>query len=213
MARGREQSELAREASRREALADERVRIARELHDVVGHTVNLMLVQAGASRLIMDSEPSKAKEMLGDVENSARQALGELDQLLGLLRDDAETVTQPGLRELSALCERFAAVGLSVELDVEPHSLPPQVDVVVYRIVQEALTNALRHGRASRAEVRVLGTKRLSIDIFDNGHGPTTYAPGRGLRGMAERVALFDGLLEHRRDELGFHVHAEVVLP
>ncbi len=213
MARGREQAELAREASRREALADERVRIARELHDVVGHTVNLMLVQAGASRLIMDSDPSNAKKMLGDVENTARQALGELDQLLGLLRDDADSVTQPGLLELPALCERLAAVGLAVDLDVEPRSLPPQVDVVVYRIVQEALTNALRHGKASTAQVTVRGTERLTIDISDNGRGPASYHPGRGLRGMSERVALFGGSLEHRRDAHGFHVHAELVVP
>jgi len=212
MARGREHSLLAREASRREAMADERVRIARELHDVVGHAVNLMLVQVGASRLIVDSDPSKAKSMLGDVENTARQALGELDQLLGLLRDDTDPATQLGLGDLPTLRERLAGVGLAVELVVEPRSFPPQVDVVVYRIVQEALTNALRHGKASKARVRVQGGERVVIDISDNGHGPADYQPGRGLRGMAERVAVFGGSLEHHRDADGFHVHAELVL-
>jgi len=213
LARSREQSVLAREASRREVLADERVRIARELHDVVGHTVNLILVQAGASRLSMDKHPAAAKKLLGDIETAARQALGELDQMLGLLRDDADPITQPGLRELPALCERLAAIGLTVELEIEPISLPPQLDVVVYRIVQEALTNALRHGKASTACVRVRGTERLTIDITDTGYGSVSYEPGRGLRGMSERVALFGGTLVHRRDSGGFHVHAELELP
>ncbi|WP_341953559.1 histidine kinase [Salinibacterium sp. TMP30] len=216
IARGREQSAGAREASRREALADERVRIARELHDVVGHTVNLVLVQAGASRLIMDSDPARAKTMLGEVENTARQALGELDQMLGLLRDDADSVAQPGIRGLPALGERLAAVGLTVEFEIDPkvsEAVPPQVDIVVYRIVQEALTNAFRHGKASSAVVRVHGTEPLIVDISDTGHGPTAYQPGRGLRGMEERVALFGGTLTHHRDARGFHVHAELVLP
>ncbi|MEO6493660.1 MAG: histidine kinase [Ilumatobacteraceae bacterium] len=213
LARNREQSLLAREASRRETLAAERVRIARELHDVVGHTVNLILVQAGASRLTMDHDRATSKELLGDVETAARQALDELDQMLGLLRDDAEPRTRPGLRELPALCERLAAIGLTVDLDIEPSSLPAQLDVVVYRIVQEALTNALRHGKASTAQVRVIGTERLIIDITDTGHGPINYTPGRGLRGMSERVALFGGTLEHRRDSRGFHVHAELEAP
>ncbi len=213
MARIREQGERLREASRREAMADERVRIARELHDVVGHTVNLMLVQTGASRLIMNSDPSSAMKLLGDAENTARHALGELDQLLGLLRDDAEPLTQLGLRELPALCEQLAAVGLVVELDIESGPLPPQVDVVVYRIVQEALTNALRHGAAPTARVRITGTDRLTLEISDTGHSPVDYEPGRGLRGMSERAALFGGSLEHRRDSQGFHVRAELVLP
>lgn len=221
MARGREQAERAREASRHEAIADERVRIARELHDVVGHTVNVMLVQAGASRLIIDRDPATAKAMLGDMESTARQALGELDTLLGILHDDAEPATPMGLHELPALGETLAAVGLDVELDVDPATeqrpLPPAADVVAYRIVQEALTNSLRHGRASRATVRVqvrgTGTGTLSIDISDNGHGPADYVVGRGLRGMAERVALFAGSLEHGRDEHGFRIHAELTLP
>lgn len=213
MARGREQDGRAREAARREAMASERVRIARELHDVVGHTVNLILVQVGASRMIMDSDPINAKAMLVEVESSARQALGELDQLLGLLRDDAEPLTQPGLLELPALCERLAAVGLRVDLDVDWSPLPPQLDVVVYRIVQESLTNALRHGKASTAQVVVRRTNRLTIDITDTGHGPISYLPGRGLRGMAERAALFGGTVDHGRDARGFYVHAELVVP
>ncbi len=212
MARGREQSERAREASRHEAMADERVRIARELHDVVGHTVNLMLVQAGASRLTMDHDPTTAKAMLVDMENTARQALGELDTLLGILHDDTEPATPMGLDELPTLRDRLAAVGLDVELDIEPRTLPPPVDVVVYRIAQEALTNSLRHGKASTATVRVRGTEALTIDISDDGHSAANYAPGRGLRGMSERVALFDGSLEHWRDAHGFHIHAELTV-
>lgn len=213
LARGREQSEAARAAARREAMADERVIIARELHDVVGHTVNLMLVQSGATRLVMDSDPAKAKELLVGVENAARQALGELDQLLGLLRDDDDSVTQPGLRELPALVDRLGEAGLAVILDVDTQPLPPQLDVVVYRIVQEALTNTLRHGAATSATVRVRGTRELVIEVDDNGHGDHDYTPGRGLRGMAERAALFGGTVEHSSNATGFHLRARVVVP
>lgn len=212
MARGREQTDRAREASRHEAMADERVRIARELHDVVGHTVNLMLVQAGASRLTIDGDPAAAKAMLGDLETTARQALDELDTLLGILHDDAEPAIPMGLNQLHTLRDSLATVGLALEFDIEPRTLPPPAEIVVYRIVQEALTNSLRHGKASRALVRMRGTDTLTIDISDNGHGAADYVPGRGLRGMAERVALFDGSLEHWRDAEGFHVRAELTL-
>jgi signal transduction histidine kinase len=213
LARSREQAQATSEAQKREAMADERVRIARELHDVVGHTVNVMLVQAGATRLVMDADPAKATELLTSIEASARQALGELDQLLGLLRDDAETVTQTGLRELPALVGRLADAGLAVTLEVSPVTLPPQVDIVAYRIVQEALTNSLRHGSATAATVRITVDERLVIEVTDNGHGVAGYSPGRGLRGMAERAALFDGTVEHGFDTGGFRVRAELGLP
>lgn len=213
MARGREQSERAREASRHEAIADERVRIARDLHDVVGHTVNLMLVQAGASRLIMDRDPTTAKAMLSEMENTARQALSELDTLLGILDDDDGPAPPMGLSDLPALRDRLASVGLALTLDIETGTLHPALDVVAYRIVQEALTNSLRHGKASRAGVRIHGAELLTIDISDNGHSTADYTPGRGLRGMSERVALFNGSLTHWRDPSGFHVHAELALP
>lgn len=212
IARSREQSVRAREASRHEAIAEERVRIARDLHDVVGHTVNVMLVQAGASRLMIDRDPSTAKAMLGDMETTARQALDELDTLLGILHDDVEPATPMGLGDLPALRDRLSAVGLELELDIVPRTLPPPVDAVAYRIVQEALTNSLRHGKASRATVRVAGTETLIIDVSDNGHSSGHYLPGRGLRGMSERVELFDGSLSHWRDAHGFHIHAELTL-
>ena len=212
LARGREQSIETSLAQRREAMADERVRIARELHDVVGHTVNLMLVQSGATRLVMDSDPAKAKELLKSVEESARQALGELDQLLGLLRDDTE-IRQPGLLELPALAARLADAGLAVTLDVTAETLPPQVDVVAYRIVQESLTNAMKHGAATEATVRISGSPELVIEVTNNGRGVADYSPGRGLRGMAERVALFNGTLEHSGSADGFRVTARLQLP
>ena len=212
-ARSREQGQAAREALRREAMADERVRIARELHDVVGHTVNLMLVQSGATRLVMDSDPAKAKELLSGVEAAARQALGELDQLLGLLRDDAETTTQPGIHDLPTLAARLTDAGLAVTLEVTADPLPPQVDIVAYRIVQEALTNSLRHGSATAATVRIGGSPRLAIEVIDNGQGVADYTPGRGLRGMAERAALFNGTTEHSVGADGFRVRAELELP
>lgn len=212
LARGREQSEAARAAARREAMADERVRIARELHDVVGHTVNLMLVQSGATRLVMDTDPAKAKELLSGVEDAARQALGELDQLLGLLHDDAE-LAQPGLLELPALAQRLSDAGLAVTLELDTPPLPPQVEVVVYRIAQEALTNSLRHGSATEATVRIHGSPELQIEVDDNGRVKDAYSPGRGLRGMAERAALFGGTVDHRGDAAGFHLRARIVLP
>ncbi len=212
-ARSREQADAARAALLREAMADERVRIARELHDVVGHTVNLMLVQSGATRLVMDSDPGKAKELLAGVEHSARQALGELYLLLGLLRDDAESTRQPGLHELPALVKRLGDAGLTVTLDLDVDALPPQLDVVVYRIVQEALTNSLRHGAATTATVRLAGTRAIAIHVDDNGRSQPDYTPGRGLRGMAERATLFGGTVEHHSDSDGFHLRATLEVP
>ena len=204
-ARGREQQEAARAAHRREVVADERLRIARDLHDVVGHTVNLMLVQTGATRLVLDSDPAKAKQLLSGVESAGREALDELDELLGLLRDDS---TQPGLAQLPALAARLGDAGLQVTLDVHP--APPEADAVAYRIVQEALTNAIRHGGATAATVRVHGADPLVIEVDDNGRGAGDYTPGRGLRGMAERAAALGGQVEHHSDASGFHVRARL---
>lgn len=212
-ARGREQQEAVRVAQRGEAMADERVRIARELHDIVGHTVNLMLVQSGATRLVMDSDPAKAKELLVGVERAGREALGELDHLLGLLHDDESGEALPGVDRLPALAARLADAGLRVELEVNTEKLPRQVDVVVYRIVQEALTNALRHGTASTAVVRVTGAPHLHVEVRDNGHSLPSYEPGRGLRGMAERAALFGGTVEHHSTAEGFIVRARLEVP
>lgn len=198
---------MPRAAHRREVIADERLRIARDLHDVVGHTVNLMLVQAGATRVVMDSDPAKARELLGQVEKSGREALDELDDMLGLLRDDGP---QPGLAQLPALVARFADAGLRVTLDLEAQSLPPEHDVAVYRIAQEALTNAVRHGGATAATVVVRALPALVIEVHDNGRGASDYSPGRGLRGMAERAALLGGSVEHHSDDDGFHVRAQL---
>ena len=212
-ARGREQQEVLRAAQRGEAIAEERVRIARELHDIVGHTVNLMLVQSGASRVILDSDPTKAKERLAGVERAGREALGELDQLLGLMHADEQGATVPGLGQLPALAARLAEAGLRVELDVTTSDLPRQVDVVAYRIIQEALTNALRHGAAANAVVRVHGAPHLQIEIENDGRSSPAYQPGRGLRGMAERAALFGGTVEHRPTADGFVVLARLEVP
>ena len=212
-ARGREQQEVARAALRREVIADERVRIARELHDIVGHTVNLMLVQSGATRLVLDADPAKAKELLAGVERAGREALGELDELLGLLRNDVDDDALPGLSRLPALASRLAEAGLRVELDVDSLELPQQVNVVAYRIVQEALTNALRHGGASNAIVRVHGSPHLQIEVSNNGRQASNYVPGRGLRGMSERAALFGGTVEHHSTPGGFVVRASLEVP
>lgn len=205
-ARGREQQDAARAAHRREVIADERLRIARDLHDVVGHTVNLMLVQAGATRVVMDRDPAKARQLLGQVEQAGREALDELDEMLGLLRDDA---AQPGIAQLPALAARLASAGLQVSLDIDANDVPPERDVAVYRITQEALTNSVRHGGATEATVRVRA-QPLIVEVHDNGRGASVYTPGRGLRGMAERAALLGGSVEHHSDDEGFHLRAQL---
>ncbi|MBB5872994.1 signal transduction histidine kinase [Allocatelliglobosispora scoriae] len=212
-ARRRERQEAARSLLRFTAVAEERARIARELHDLIGHTVNVMLVQAGAGRVVLDSDPGKARELLLSVEQTGRDALDELDRVLGALRQDTGPDQQPGLAELARLAQRMAAAGMAVTVLVEPSvgELPRSVDLSAYRIVQEALTNALRHGRAARATVSVSRNgPDLRLEVADAGRGPLPgYRPGRGLLGIAERAALFAGTVEHGRgDGGGFRVRA-----
>jgi signal transduction histidine kinase len=152
--------ESERELSTRVALADERQRIARELHDVVAHSVSVMVVQAGAARTLLTRQPKRAAEALLAVESSGREALGELRHLLGLLtQPNAEPALapQPGLDQLDRLVERVGNAGLQVDLQINgvPRPLPPGLDLTAYRILQEALTNALKYASGARTEVRV----------------------------------------------------------
>ncbi|MEV6522549.1 histidine kinase [Longispora sp. NPDC051575] len=217
-ARRRERQEAARRIRAREAVADERVRIARELHDLVGHTVNVMLVQAGAARFVLDSDPGQTREILLDVERTGRETLDELDRVLGVLRPDTDADLRPGLAELPRLAERMAGAGLDVTLDVQPatRDLARSLDVSAYRIAQEALTNALRHGRAVRATVAVRCDGRvLEVEVRDDGRGPQPgYRPGRGLLGIAERAAVFAGSVTHGAGEPGgFRIRAVLPVP
>jgi signal transduction histidine kinase len=196
--------EREREENARRAVFDERVRIARELHDVVAHHVSVMGVQAGAARVVMSREPSKAVAALSSIEASSRQAVGELHRLLGFLRqaDDPDVLPpHPGVSQLPGLAAGMSDADLAIEIGVEDEErpLPPTVDLSAYRIVQEALTNTLKHARASRAEVQLrYWPDELEIEIVDNGRGngaTATRSGGLGLVGMRERAALHGGQL------------------
>lgn len=222
-ARRRERQAAARARMRREVISNERNRIAQELHDLVGHTLTVMLVRVGAARVVLDSSPDQAREILLGVEQTSREALDELDQVLGILREgdagvEADMDGLPGLAELPRLARRMTEAGMDVAIRVEPPdlSLPRSLDVSAYRIVQEAVTNALRHGRAGAAWVEVGGDgTRVRIEVRDDGQGPAPgYRPGRGLLGIAERAAVFAGSVQHGAgDDGGFQVRAQLPLP
>ena len=198
------QLEQEREEKAHRAVFDERVRIARELHDVVAHHVSVMGVQAGAARMVMESDPSKSAEALSSIESSSRQAVVELHRLLGFLRQDGDPddlSPQPGLGQLEDLVAQMAEAQLAVRLrvDGEPRRLPSTVELSAYRIVQEALTNTLKHAGASKAEVHLrYGPAAVEVEIIDDGQGaqPSPAATGgHGLIGMRERATLHGGRL------------------
>jgi signal transduction histidine kinase len=210
--------EFERDENTRVAVAEERRRIARDLHDVVAHSVSVMTVQAGAARLLLAREPERARGPLLSVEETGRQALAEMRRLLGILRSDsgaAELAPQPGLADLERLLEQARRAGLPVELSVEGtrQLLPPGVDLAGYRIVQEALTNAIKHAGPARAHVAVrYAPEELELEITNDGFtGADGREGGHGLVGMRERAALYGGDLEAaRRAGGGFVVHARL---
>jgi signal transduction histidine kinase len=196
------QLEREREERARRAVFDERVRIARELHDVVAHHVSVMGVQAGAARRVMDRRPDEAVRALASIEQTSRQAIGELHRVLGFLRREGEPddlAPQPRLDQLDALVRDFSATGLGVRLvrDGSPGDLPGTVQVSAYRIVQEALTNAVRHSTAGEVVVQLVQEPhRLVVEICNDGQqvaDPSPGGAGHGLIGMRERVALHRG--------------------
>jgi signal transduction histidine kinase len=207
---------LERHAS--DAVLEERARIARELHDLVAHNVSVMVVQAGAERHALSGEQAETRETLAAIEQSGRQALAEARRLLGMLRRDGEPDAlepQPGLEQLGTLVEHVRRAGLPVGLTVDGEAapLPAGLDLCAYRIVQEGLTNALKHaGAGARAEVRVAyAPEALEIDVRDDGRGGAVDGAGHGLIGMRERVALYGGeLAAGPRPEGGFGVHARL---
>jgi signal transduction histidine kinase len=190
----------------RRAAEEERARIARELHDVVTHNVSVMVIQAGAARKVLEASPVQAREALLSVEASGRAAMTELRHVMGLLHADGETMDlapQPGMAELESLVGRVRASGVPVELVVTGSPDTPMPDGVVlagYRVVQEALTNVVKHATGSSATVRVgYGADRLSIEVTDTGGThPADADPGsgRGLIGLRERLALYGGTLD-----------------
>jgi signal transduction histidine kinase len=194
------QAEREREVAARLAVAEERARIARELHDVVAHAVSVMVLQVGAVRHRMQHSDAEDREVLGNVEKAGRAALTEMRRLLGAMRGDGEEperVPHPGVADLFGLIAHVRAAGLAVGLQVEgePAELPAGLDLSVYRIVQEALTNTLRHAAARRAEVALsFGHHDLRIEVRDDGRGPVDGDRlGHGLVGIRERVKIYGG--------------------
>jgi len=212
-----------REENARRAVFEERVRIARELHDVVAHHVSMMGVQAGAARVVIDRDPAKAKEALGAIESSSREAVAELHQLLGFLRQAGDTddlAPQPGLNELPRLAASMhdSDLAVAVSIEGERRELPRTVDVSAYRIVQEALTNTLKHSAASRADVHLrYWPDELEVEIVDDGRPSATTASapgGLGLIGMRERAVLHGGQLSAGPSaDGGFAVRARLPTP
>ena len=212
--------ERERDEQARIAVAEAHARIARELHDVVAHSVSVMVVQAQAAQRLIDREPHDARRALDSIEASGRQALVELRRMLGILRRTGEEPAlnpQPGLRHLAGLAEQFRTTGLPVELNVEgePKTLPPGVDLSAYRIVQEALTNVLNHAGPARARVTVrYRDDEAELEIVDDGAGTGKGGgSGHGLIGMRERAALYGGVLESgKREAGGYFVRARLPL-
>jgi signal transduction histidine kinase len=227
------QAEAEHEAETRRAVEAERGRIASELHDVVTHNVSVMVVQAGAARRVLGSSPGQTREAqtaieaLLAVEASGRTAMGELRHLLGLLApsgeapggDDAALVPQPDVGQVRSLVERVRAAGLPVELTITgARALPPGVDLAAYRVVQEALTNVIKHASQARTAVRIeYRPHELLIDVADDGvaagAGRLQPGDGRGLIGLRERIAIYGGDLDAGpRPGGGWRVQARIPL-
>jgi signal transduction histidine kinase len=212
--------ERGREEKARAAVAEERARIARELHDVVAHAISVIVLQARGGRRSLATDPGETREALDMIEATGSEALAEMRRLLGMLRRDDEEIAlapQPSLRYLDALAAQVREAGLPVDLSVEgePTELPPGVDLSAYRIVQEALTNALKHAGPATARVVVRYRENdLELEIADTGAGASARdGEGHGLAGMRERVSLYGGKIETGpRDGGGFAVRARLPL-
>jgi len=212
-------AERERELATREAVIEERARIARELHDVIAHHVSMMVVQAGAERRVLGPGQDSTREVLTTIERVGRGALTEMRRLVGMLRNDQEEglAPQPGVSDIANLVGQMRSAGLDAELRMEgePHDIPVGIDLSAYRIVQEGLTNALKYAGDARTSVRVrYAADSLELEILDDGRGRAADAEqgGHGLAGMRERVALYGGTLDAgRRPAGGFAVR--VLLP
>ncbi|MEV4313775.1 histidine kinase [Actinocrispum sp. NPDC049592] len=222
--------ERERETAARTAVDAERARIARELHDIVSHNVSVMVVQAGAARQVLTTQTDDAAEALLALETAGRDTMTELRHMLGLLapatdgEDPDRLSPQPSLSRLSGLIDRICFAGLPVEVRIsgEPRPLPSGVDLTAYRIIQEALTNALKHGDGRSAEVTVrYADHYLRVEVLNS--GPSVLSgtassnrdtgEGRGLLGLRERVAVLGGDLDARRRlGGGFRVRARIPL-
>lgn len=220
--RAAEAERLRKEETRRRA-SEERLQIARDLHDVLAHNISLINVQAGVALHLIDEKPEQARTALAAIKEASRDALRELRTALDVLRrtDDAAPRTPaPGLGSLDELVSRTSAAGVQVRTEIagEARPLPAGVDVTAYRIIQEALTNVVRHASKASATVRVTyGANDLSVQIEDDGAGPgpagAVDKPGQGIAGMRERAAALGGQLDAGpRPEGGFRVSARLPL-
>jgi signal transduction histidine kinase len=209
------------EREQRLAVAEERMRIARDLHDSAGHAINVILVQAGATRLLSTRDPERAQAALETIEEVARETLGEIDQLVRVLREDGRpddvgrgSVEPPlGLAALETLAERHRSAGLVVDVHTRGsrRPLPPGVDQAAYRILQEALTNAARHGEGSAKVEIAFGTSVLELVVWNPARGgDANLDAGHGLVGMRERAALLGGSLDVDASNGGFRVRARL---
>ncbi|MGY3200401.1 sensor histidine kinase [Streptomyces sp. TE5632] len=211
----RERAERAQAARRR--ADEERLRIARELHDVLAHSISVINVQAGVGLALLDSDPEQARTALTTIKDQSKEALGEVRQVLDTLRAPgaAPRAPAPGLDRLAELVEQAASAGLTVTVEGAPPKLPPGADLAAFRILQEALTNVVRHSGSRRARVRIeqdAGWLRLRIDDDGPATGADAGGSGKGLAGMRERAAALDGTIEAGpRPDGGFRVLA--VLP
>jgi signal transduction histidine kinase len=204
------------------AVAEERARIAREMHDVVAHNVSVMVVQASAARRMIDRDPDRARDALSSVEQTGREALAEMRRMLDMLRTEGEGAAlapQPSIDELDSLIELAREAGLNVDLEVEGErrQISSSVDLSTFRIIQEALTNTLKHAGAAHARVRLrYSDDEMEVDVVDDGRGvraATENGKGQGLVGMRERVAMLGGRLEAGyRANGGFEVRATLPL-
>jgi signal transduction histidine kinase len=216
-------AEAERAAQVRRALADERAEIARELHDIVAHAMSVIAVRSGVARMVIDTQPEQAREALAIIETTTRRSLQEMRLLVGVLRDSADHRTElspvPGLGDLDRLVADTAVAGVDVDLVVDGtvRALPPAADLSAYRIVQEALTNVVRHAGPTRARVRIsYRLDEVGIEVTDDGPRGLRPGPaprgvsGHGLIGMRERAALFGGQLTAGPQAAGFGVRASL---
>jgi signal transduction histidine kinase len=229
MAERAEWATAQREQEARRATLAERLRIARELHDIVAHHVSVVVIQAQGAQRVADREPDRARQAMADVERTARTALEEMRRMLGLLRspDDGEDTgsldVARGMADIAALAGRMTGAGVAVTVRTtgEPYAVPEDVGLAVYRIAQEALTNVLKHAGPAHAEVHLHYGEQLEITVTDDGRGAAAVltgaeppGAGRGTTGMRERVAMLGGrFTAGPRPGGGFRVQAVIPRP
>lgn len=201
----------------RRAVADERSRIARELHDVIAHSLSVIVVQAAAEQRVLPESNESTREVLDAIERTGRQALVELRHLLGVVRRTDEGFAlkpQPGLERLDELVGEMREAGLHIQMRIEgpPSALPPGVDLTAFRIIQEGLTNVLKHANCPDAEVVIRYCDAdVDLQVIDHGRGaPTPAKDGQGLVGMRERVTIYSGTFEAGRHDGGYRLHARL---